>query len=173
MDRSTDRKNLAKTSPQQNILGLGAYGYDWSTNKDENTSVTYMQAITKANASKAKINFDDNTFNLNYSYTDSKNNTHTVFFNDAASIFNTMRFFRISIAGTALWRLGSEDSRIWNFYDKILRLQDFKIKFKNAGECKGQTMVDYIGDGEVLDVLNTPHDGKIALKLIQRKNHYR
>jgi spore germination protein YaaH len=31
-----------------------------------------MQAITKASASKAKINFDDNTFNLNYSYTDSK-----------------------------------------------------------------------------------------------------
>jgi hypothetical protein len=30
---------------------------------------------------------------------------------------------------------------------------------------KGQTMVDYIGDGEVLDVLNTPHDGKIALEI--------
>jgi hypothetical protein len=26
-------------------------------------------------------------------------------------------------------------------------------------------MVDYIGDGEVLDVLNTPHDGKIALEI--------
>lgn len=72
-------KIVKQTSPHKIILGLGAYGYDWSSNKDDNTSVTYMQAITKASASKAVIDFNDNTFNLNYSYTDSKNNTHTVF----------------------------------------------------------------------------------------------
>jgi len=159
-------KILEKTTPGKIILGLGAYGYDWSTNKDDNTSVTYMQAITKASASKADINFDDNTFNLNYSYTDAKNNTHTVFFNDAASIFNTMRFSsEYPLAGTALWRLGSEDSRVWNFYDKDLSSAGMsKINFKDLENVKGQTMVDYIGDGEVLDVLNTPHDGKIALE---------
>ncbi|GEN77649.1 polysaccharide deacetylase family protein [Chryseobacterium hagamense] len=160
-------KILTKTSPEKIILGLGAYGYDWSTNKDDNSSVTYMQAITKASASKAKINFDDNTFNLNYSYTDSKNNTHTVFFNDAASIFNTMRFSsEYPLAGTALWRLGSEDSRIWNFYDKDLTSAGLsKLNLRLLENVKGQTMVDYIGDGEVLDVLNTPHDGKIAVEI--------
>jgi len=160
-------KFLQKTSPNKIILGLGAYGYDWSTNKAENNSVTYMQAITKASASKAIINFDDNTFNLNYSYTDSKNNTHTVFFNDAASIFNTMRFSsEYPLAGTALWRLGSEDSRIWNFYDKDLTFAGLsKLNLKTLENVKGQTMVDYIGDGEVLDVLNTPHDGKIAVEI--------
>jgi hypothetical protein len=35
---------------------------------------------------------------------------------------------------------------------------------------KGQTMVDYIGDGEVLDVLNTPKDGKIALEIDKNEN---
>lgn len=160
-------KILKKTSPEKIILGLGAYGYDWSTNKEDNTSVTYMQAITKASASKAAINFDDNTFNLNYSYTDSKNNTHTVFFNDAASIFNTMRFSsEYPLAGTAVWRLGSEDSRIWDFYDKDLTLAGLsRLNLKELENVKGQTMVDYIGDGEVLDVLNTPHDGKIALEI--------
>ena len=160
-------KILKETSPEKIILGLGAYGYDWSTNKEDNTSVTYMQAITKASASKAAINFDDNTFNLNYSYTDSKNNTHTVFFNDAASIFNTMRFSsEYPLAGTAVWRLGSEDSRIWNFYDKDLTSNGMsKLNLKELENVKGQTMVDYIGDGEVLDVLNTPHDGKIALEI--------
>jgi poly-beta-1,6 N-acetyl-D-glucosamine synthase len=160
-------KFLQKTSPNKIILGLGAYGYDWSTNKEDNSSVTYMQAITKASASKAVINFDDNTFNLNYSYTDSKNNTHTVFFNDAASIFNTMRFSsEYPLAGTALWRLGSEDSRIWNFYDKDLTFAGLsKLNLKTLENVKGQTMVDYIGDGEVLDVLNTPHDGKIAVEI--------
>ncbi|MDQ0780633.1 polysaccharide deacetylase family protein [Chryseobacterium sp. W4I1] len=160
-------KILQKTTPEKIILGLGAYGYDWSTNKDDNSSVTYMQAITKASASKAVINFDDNTFNLNYSYTDSKKNTHTVFFNDAASIFNTMRFSsEYPLAGTAVWRLGSEDSRIWNFYDKDLTSAGMsKLNLKILENVKGQTMVDYIGDGEVLDVLNTPHDGKIALEI--------
>lgn len=160
-------KILKKTSPEKIILGLGAYGYDWSTNKEDNASVTYMQAITKASASKAVINFDDNTFNLNYSYTDSKNNTHTVFFNDAASIFNTMRFSsEYPLAGTAVWRLGSEDSRIWNFYDKDLTLPGLsKLNLKALENVKGQTMVDYIGDGEVLDVLNKPHDGKISLEI--------
>lgn len=160
-------KILKKTSPGKIILGLGAYGYDWSSNKADNTSVTYMQAITKASASKSKINFDDNTFNLNYSYTDSGNHTHTVFFNDAASVFNTMRFSsEYPLAGTALWRLGSEDSRIWNFYDKDLTsagLSAFNIH--SLEQVKGQTMVDYIGDGEVLDVLNTPHDGKLSLEI--------
>jgi cellulose synthase/poly-beta-1,6-N-acetylglucosamine synthase-like glycosyltransferase/spore germination protein YaaH/peptidoglycan/xylan/chitin deacetylase (PgdA/CDA1 family) len=160
-------KILKETSSEKIILGLGAYGYDWSTNKEDNTSVTYMQAITKASASKAAINFDDNTFNLNYSYTDSKDNTHTVFFNDAASIFNTMRFSsEYPLAGTAVWRLGSEDSRIWNFYDKDLTSAGMsKLNLKELENVKGQTMVDYIGDGEVLDVLNTPHDGKIALEI--------
>ncbi|MDW9382978.1 polysaccharide deacetylase family protein [Chryseobacterium sp. JV558] len=160
-------KIVKQTSPQKIILGLGAYGYDWSSNKDDNTSVTYMQAITKASASKAVIDFNDNTFNLNYSYTDSKNLTHTVFFNDAASIFNTMRFSsEYPLAGTALWRLGSEDSRVWNFYDKDLTFAGLsKLNLKTLENVKGQTMVDYIGDGEVLDVLNTPHDGKIALEI--------
>lgn len=160
-------KILKKTSPGKIILGLGAYGYDWSSNKADNTSVTYMQAITKASASKSKINFDDNTFNLNYSYTDSGNHTHTVFFNDAASVFNTMRFSsEYPLAGTALWRLGSEDSRIWNFYDKDLTSAGLSVfNIHSLEQVKGQTMVDYIGDGEVLDVLNTPHDGKLSLEI--------
>lgn len=160
-------KILQKTTANKIILGLGAYGYDWSSNPDDNISVSYMQAITKASASKSVMNFDDNTFNLNYSYKDFKNNTHTVFFNDAASIFNTMRFSsEYPLAGTALWRLGSEDSRIWNFYDKDLSSAGLsQFNFKNLQNVKGQTMVDYIGDGEVLDVLNTPHDGKIALEI--------
>ncbi|PZU88769.1 MAG: glycosyl transferase family 2 [Chryseobacterium sp.] len=171
IEQQTD-KMIEKTNPQKIILGLGAYGYDWSSNTDQNTSVTYMQAITKASASGATINFDDNTFNLNYSYNDNNNNTHTVFFNDAASIFNTMRFSsEYPLAGTALWRLGSEDSRIWHFYNKDLTSNGLStFNMKNLENVKGQTMVDYIGDGEVLDVLNTPHDGKIALEIDKNEN---
>lgn len=152
-------------APSKVILGLGAYGYDWSSNREDNTSVTYMQAITKANQSKAKLNFDDDTYNLNFSYKDYKNNTHNFYFADGATLFNTMRFAsEYTLGGTALWRLGSEDARIWSFYNKDLSSKNIrKISLKSLQDVKGQTMVDYIGDGEVLDVLNVPHDGKISL----------
>ena len=161
-----------KVSPSKVILGLGAYGYDWSSNPDQNTSVTYMQAITKANQSKAKLDFDDNTFNLSFSYKDLKNNVHNVFFTDAATLFNTMRFAsEYPLAGTALWRLGSEDARIWHYYNKDLSAANIaKINLKPLENVKGQTMVDYIGDGEVLDVLNTPKSGKIALEIDKNEN---
>lgn len=161
-----------KVSPSKVILGLAAYGYDWSSNPEQNTSVTYMQAITKADQSKAKLDFDDNTFNLKFSYKDLKNNIHNVFFTDAATLFNTMRFAsEYQLAGSALWRLGSEDYRLWNFYNKDLSSRNIgKIDLKPLENVKGQTMVDYIGDGEVLDVLNTPHDGKIALEIDRKEN---
>jgi hypothetical protein len=164
---------FAKVSPSKIILGLGAYGYDWSSNPNQNTSVTYMQAITKANQSKAKLDFDDNTFNLSFSYKDVKNNVHNVFFTDAATLFNTLRFSsEYPLAGTALWRLGSEDARIWNYYNKDLSNANIsKISLKPLQNVKGQTMVDYIGDGEVLD--NTPKDGKISIELIKRKYYHR
>ena len=45
-----------------------------------------------------------------------------------------------------------------------------KINLKPLKNVKGQTMVDYIGDGEVLDVLNTQKDGKIALEIDKNEN---
>lgn len=166
IESQTD-KIIKNTSPQKVILGLGAYGYDWSSNKEDNTSITYMQAITKAHASHAVINFDDNSFNLNYAYQDDKKRTHNVYFNDAASIFNTMRFAsEYPLAGTAIWRLGSEDNRLWTFYSQDLSsLAVAKFNIAQLQNVKGQGMVDYIGDGEVLDVLNTPHDGKIKIEV--------
>jgi cellulose synthase/poly-beta-1,6-N-acetylglucosamine synthase-like glycosyltransferase/spore germination protein YaaH/peptidoglycan/xylan/chitin deacetylase (PgdA/CDA1 family) len=166
IEQQTDRISQ-QASPQKIILGLGAYGYDWSSNPEQNTSVTYMQAISKANASKANINYDDNTFNLDYSYIDNKKNTHTVYFNDAVSLFNTLRFAsEYPLAGVALWRLGSEDNRTWLFYNKDLSTQGInKFNLSGLKLVKGQSMVDYIGDGEILDVLNTPHDGVIQLEV--------
>ena len=59
-------------------------------------------------------------FNLSFSYKDLKNNVHNVFYR-CCNTFNTMRFAsEYPLAGTALWRLGSEDARIWNHYNKDL-----------------------------------------------------
>lgn len=160
--------DLAKKAPAGKIiLGLGAFGYDWSVPAITNQNLTYQQALSKASASNSKINFDNNTYNLNYAYKDDKNIVHQVYFTDAATHFNTMRFgAEYGLAGFGLWRLGSEDSRVWKFYNKDLDYDAAsKISKRDLEDVKMVNDVDYIGDGEVLDVLNTPHPGKIRTEI--------
>lgn len=156
-----------KVSPEKIILGLGAYGYDWPASANLNPNLTYQQALSKASASGAPILFNNDTYNLNYAYKDDRDIVHQVYFTDAATHFNIMRFGAESdLAGFGIWRLGSEDSRIWKFYNKDLgKDQATKISKKDLENVRIVNDVDYIGDGEILDVLNTPHPGKIRTEI--------
>lgn len=160
--------DLAKNvSPEKIILGLGAFGYDWPASANQSPNLTYQQALSRATASESTITFDNDTYNLNYAYRDNRNIVHQVYFTDAATHFNTMRFgAEYGLAGFAIWRLGSEDSRIWKFYKKDLEKSEVtKISKKDLEDVKMVNDVDYVGDGEVLDVLNTPHPGKIKTEI--------
>lgn len=160
--------DLAQKVPAEKIiLGLGAFGYDWPASANSSPNVTYQQALSRASASKSKINFDNDTYNLNYAYKDDKNIVHQVYFTDAATHFNTMRFgAEYGLAGFGIWRLGSEDNRVWKFYNKdISKDAAKKISKKDLEYVKMVNDVDYIGDGEVLDVLNTPHPGRISTEI--------
>ena len=155
---------VAKEIPSNKIvLGIAGYGYDWAASGDAE-DITYEQALTTARESEASFDFDNDTYNLHYSYADDSNKVHQVYFTDAATNFNTLRFATESgLAGTALWRLGSEDSRLWDFYNLDMRkaaLQHFNFNDFNTVESSDD--VDYIGDGEVLDVLSTPKAGRIT-----------
>ena len=165
-------KVTKEVPPHKIILGLAAYGYDWCEDPERSQNLTYQQALSRAKASNSKITFNNDTYNLNYSYRDLSNNkAHHVFFTDAATTFNIMRFAsEADMAGTALWRLGSEDYRIWNFYNRDIAnvtTKNFNFKsFETVNSRKGGKLKpDYIGDGEVLDVLYTPDDGKIKVEL--------
>lgn len=157
---------LCKEAPADKvILCMGAFGYDWS--EAENVSVTYQDALARASTSNSRIDFNDDTYCLNYAYVDGNKVTHQVFFNDAATNFNTMRFgVEYPLAGFGLWRLGSEDERIWNFYKKDISLDAARqINQAALRNVKIFNHVDYIGEGEILDVLNTPHGGKVNIEM--------
>lgn len=151
-----------KLPSQKVILSLGAYGYDWPKN-DEGTSVTYQQALILAKQNQVNIDFDNDTYNLHYSYTDPNKVQHDVYFTDAATAFNSIRFAtEDELAGVALWRLGSEDSRIWDFYDHNLSKDSIrKFDFTKFSTVKSTEDADYNGQGEVLDVVSTPTPGSI------------
>ena len=155
---------VAKEIPSNKIvLCIAGYGYDWS-GKGDAVDVTYQQALTTAKESEADFTFDNDTYNLHYDYADDSNRVHQVYFTDAATNFNTMRFAtEYGLAGTALWRLGSEDSRLWDFYNLDMRKEALqKFNFNDFNTVESSNDVDYIGDGEVLDVVSTPRQGHIT-----------
>lgn len=158
---------MAKKMPVSKIiLAMAAYGYDWQQGK-ETQDITYQQALTTARESEGQVVFDSATYNLGYSYYDDDDQVHQVFFTDAATNFNTMRFAaEYQLAGTAIWRLGSEDSRIWNFYNRDMRKEAIsQFNFAGLEYIQGSNDVDYIGEGEILDVQSSPHSGRINCKI--------
>ncbi len=163
----------AKSVPTNKIiLCFAGYGYDWQENK-EGVTVTYQEALSNAKLNKATIYFDSNSYNNSYRYQDSNGKKHSVNFTDASSNFNTIRFSdEYGTAGTALWRLGSEDERLWQFYDRSLTnasLVQNPFDFKTLENVNfGFSSPDYIGDGEILNVVTDPQVGKIKL-VIDRK----
>jgi cellulose synthase/poly-beta-1,6-N-acetylglucosamine synthase-like glycosyltransferase/spore germination protein YaaH/peptidoglycan/xylan/chitin deacetylase (PgdA/CDA1 family) len=160
------------------VLSLAAYGYDWPANGPA-TTITYQQALTTARESEGNIDFDNNSYNLHYSYYDDNDKPHEVYFMDAATTFNSLRFAtEYGLAGTALWRLGSEDSRLWKFYNRDMHKAALaSFDFKKITTVPSSNDVDYIGEGEVLDILSTPVNGHIrpeidSTEMLISEEHY-
>lgn len=160
-------KAAANIDSKKIVLCLAAYGYDWPED-GYGTNVTYAEAIALAKDHYAPIDFDNNTYNCSFSYRDVDSVLHHVYFNDAAGNFNTMRFADdYGVAGTALWRLGAEDERLWTFYNSDLRSDSIashlNIFLRLQHTPIGYEKPDYIGDGEVLDMITEPAAGVMKI----------
>lgn len=155
------------------VLCIAGFGYDWPVNH-EATPVTYQQAISTAKINNAEIDFDNSTYNCHYDYTDN-GVKHEVYFVDAGGNFNTMRFAdEYGAAGVALWRLGSEDDRIWSFYNRnlsntALKKEPFDFSILNQVKLVNEKP-DYVGEGEVLDVVSVPGKGEINTHVDSAEN---
>ena len=175
-----------KMDSKKIILGLGGYGYDWSswTNKngEKDSAVddkTYSEAIDRARAAKALIDFNNDNYNLNYTFTEKLYDNsaplikHNVWFTDAATTFNIMRFAdEYGLAGTALWRMGSEDPRIWSFYNLdldnlALQKNPFNFNLLAGSPINPNQKPSWVGQqgGEILNILGSPQEGKIKLEV--------
>lgn len=160
---------LCKKVPSDKvILCIAAFGYDWEAGY-EGVDVTYQEAISTALESEGKVKYDNNTYNLSYDYSDENDKVHQVYFADAATAFNAMRAAAdFETSGVAIWFLGSEDQRLWQFFDLDLSANALTPFFFNNNILpNAQTSygVDYVGAGEVLNILATPHPGLISIQL--------
>lgn len=165
------------------ILGIAGYGYDWTLD-DEGKKVmremTYTEAINKAKIANAVIDYDNDSYNLHYSYIEEFADAltgeitkipHDVWFTDAATSFNILRFSdEYATAGTALWHLGGEDPRLWSFYNTNLSNDGLKEHPYNFSTL---TSIPYninqkptsTGEGELLTILYIPQEGRIEVQV--------
>ncbi len=157
---------IKQVAPGKLVLAIAGYGYDWPRGSTA-ADVSYSEALSIAGESEAKVVFDTTTYNLNYTYSDENNIEHSVFFADAATNFNTMRFAtEYGAAGVALWRLGQEDSRLWTFYNKDISDKGVdSFNYKVLNNVNSSNDVDYVGEGEILDVISTPKAGYIGTEV--------
>ncbi len=165
------------------ILGVAGYGRDWMKFKDDNgklkdsiEDVTYTAIIDKAKITKSKLEFDNDTYNLHYSYMEQETDTsaeikHSVWFTDAATTFNILRYSDdYATAGTALWRLGGEDPRLWNFYGRslstaALTTNPFDFNTLANMPVNPDKKPTPTGEGELLNIIFTPAQGNIKLEI--------
>ncbi|MFN2576523.1 MAG: polysaccharide deacetylase family protein [Pyrinomonadaceae bacterium] len=152
-------KRLGEIDPAKTIIALGNYGYDWVEGRAAN-EVSFQEALIHAKESEATVEFDAATGNPHYEYDEEDESHHIVWFLDAVTAFNQMRAASgYHPAGFAVWRLGSEDPSLWSVFgtDQPSPSPDSLRRMAYGYE------VDFEGSGELLRVIESPHQGERGL----------
>jgi hypothetical protein len=82
---------------------------------------------------------------------------HVVWFLDGVTVLNELRAAReLGLQTFALWRLGEEDSSLWNVWDK----PSSPDSLQELGQVQPGHDVDDEGDGDIIRVTGLPQPGK-------------
>jgi cellulose synthase/poly-beta-1,6-N-acetylglucosamine synthase-like glycosyltransferase/spore germination protein YaaH/peptidoglycan/xylan/chitin deacetylase (PgdA/CDA1 family) len=168
---------VLKVVPKEKLIcGVGNYGYDWALSipnpKDrhhpkpqvlntENLSVS--DAWGRASDADADLDLDYDTLNPHFEYIDEDaGQRHVVWFLDAVSLLDEMRAAReLGLQTFALWRLGEEDSSLWNIWD---RPSDPSSLLALENVQPGHD-VDTEGEGDILRITGLPQSGKRTVEV--------
>ena len=103
------------TIPMEKVLlGMPLFGNDWG-GKRGGIGIEYEDAIRLAETYEVTPTFDEKTFSLYFTYR-SQGRSHEVWFEDVRSFLKKLELANeFRVAGIALWRLGREDTRIWDY----------------------------------------------------------
>ncbi len=153
--------------PGKLVMGVGSWAYDWPSKAGlkahEQAKVeSFQEAIVTATESEAQVQFDSDSLNPYYSYSDEHSVVHRVWMLDGVTAYNELRAAeRVGVQGTAIWRLGSEDPSVWPIWD-VTRPDD-------ADRAKLEDMppgYDLIleGDGDIWHFADTPQKGKRSIR---------
>jgi peptidoglycan-N-acetylglucosamine deacetylase len=156
-------KSFHELPMNKTIVALANYGYDWKDGSANGNVVTFQTAIDTARKTSTKIIFDQNSLNPTFDYQDISNKFHHVWYLDAATAYNQIQAAeQVKPYGFALWRMGAEDPDIWNIFHHRKKLDQETVNTLKKLQC-GYNLA-YDGEGEILKVTSTPHEGSRKFK---------
>src|SRR5271165_3797068 len=159
-----------KIVPREKIIcAIGNYGYDWTMSMPEapkgsngrkatapkpqvidTEDLSVSDVWQRAADADADLNIDYDTLNPHFEYIDEDSHErHVVWFLDAVTVLNEMRAARdLGLQTFALWRLGEEDSSLWNIWDKPSN----PASLEALGTVQPGHDVDTEGEGDIIRV---------------------
>ena len=126
------RLRQADVPASKTIVAIGNYAYDWKEGREPDIRTFEEAVLTAAESSdedeKIQIQLDPVSLNPRFEWTeieDGQEKRHQVWMLDAVSAFNQIVVTRsLGATGVALWRLGSEDPSLWNFFGADIPLDE-------------------------------------------------
>jgi cellulose synthase/poly-beta-1,6-N-acetylglucosamine synthase-like glycosyltransferase/peptidoglycan/xylan/chitin deacetylase (PgdA/CDA1 family)/spore germination protein YaaH len=165
-------QRVLKVVPKEKIIcAVGNYGYDWTLSIPNPRSRTHRKpqvldtedlsvsdAWQRASDADADLDLDYDSLNPHFEYIDEDSNQrHVVWFLDGVTLLDEMRAARdLGLQTFALWRLGEEDSSLWNIWDKPSNPQSLQ----ELGSVQPGHDVDTSGNGDILRITGLPQSGK-------------
>ena len=157
---------LEGSDTKQWVIALGCYGYDWTDGAKKAELISFPEAMSRGSSAEIEsAAVDAPDYNPSFYYEDA-GRVHTVWFLDVITFLNELREVRDQKAGGfALYRLGSEDTAIW---DALSVPRDFKIDNQTREQLevlKSTDTITDVGEGEIVTVDEERSDGmrKIAV----------
>ena len=156
------------------VVAVGAYGYDWPLDAEgdsarEGEEIGYSQALALARENEVPIDWDNESKNSSFEYDDDDAKVkHAVWFLDApAAMAQLTALSQFHLRGSAIWRLGAEDPKLFELYSRPPNARTFDAAgAKNRLDgviANDATDVHTTGEGELISVKGSPQPGKRAV----------
>jgi cellulose synthase/poly-beta-1,6-N-acetylglucosamine synthase-like glycosyltransferase/peptidoglycan/xylan/chitin deacetylase (PgdA/CDA1 family)/spore germination protein YaaH len=156
---------LEGSDSKQWIIALGSYGYDWTIGEKKAELISFPEVMSRANNAQV-ASADQAAPGYNpYFYFQEEDKEHGVWFLDAITFLNELREVRKAKAGgIAIYRLGTEDSGIWDALNLPFDLKiDQQLRQQLSAIHSSDTIAD-VGEGDVVTVDDSRSDGWRDLK---------
>ena len=104
--------------PSRLVVAVASYAYDWRAGSTDTDADSVEEAWLAARDSGATPAFDRASGDSHFAYEEDGVH-HDVWLADAVSVRNqVVALHSMGVRSIALWRLGSEDPSLWNFYGR-------------------------------------------------------
>src|SRR2546422_10372573 len=154
---------MKEIPPSKIGMAIANYSYDWeqaphSKRQNPAEALSVQAALLRASESESEVDFDSDSLNPHFSYTDDDKRVHEVWMLDAVTAYNQLRASeRLGVQGTALWRLGSADTSLWPIWDAAHA--DDAARQKLTDLAPGPDLI-LEGDGDFWHITDTPKHGR-------------